>query len=68
MRYLRITMIAVMLAAASIGIGVAAVNRSSAETQERMFCQRCGDGICAKSCENERTCPQDCKPQTSRSR
>lgn len=24
-------------------------------------CQRCGDGYCAPSCENERTCPADCK-------
>ena len=23
-------------------------------------CQRCGDGYCAKSCENEKSCPQDC--------
>lgn len=28
-------------------------------------CQRCGDGYCARSCENERTCPADCAPQTS---
>jgi hypothetical protein len=24
-------------------------------------CQRCGDGYCAPSCENERTCPADCR-------
>ncbi len=23
-------------------------------------CQICGDGYCAKSCENQYTCPQDC--------
>lgn len=23
-------------------------------------CQRCGDGYCARSCENKYTCPQDC--------
>ena len=23
-------------------------------------CQRCGDGYCAKSCENAQTCAQDC--------
>ena len=23
-------------------------------------CQRCGDGYCAKSCENQYTCPRDC--------
>ncbi len=27
-------------------------------------CARCGDGYCARSCENERTCPADCAPQT----
>lgn len=26
-------------------------------------CQRCGDGYCARSCENELTCPADCAPQ-----
>lgn len=26
-------------------------------------CQRCGDGYCAKSCENEISCPADCAPQ-----
>ncbi len=28
-------------------------------------CQRCGDGYCARSCENEFSCPADCAPQTS---
>lgn len=28
-------------------------------------CQRCGDGYCAKSCENEFTCPADCAPKTA---
>ena len=23
-------------------------------------CAICGDGVCARSCENERTCPRDC--------
>jgi hypothetical protein len=63
MKYLRLTLIAVTFAAASIGLGVAAVDRS-AESQGRAACQRCGDGFCARSCENERTCPQDCAPQT----
>jgi hypothetical protein len=26
-------------------------------------CARCGDGYCARSCENEFTCPADCAPQ-----
>jgi hypothetical protein len=28
-------------------------------------CQRCGDGYCARSCENEYTCPRDCKATSS---
>ena len=63
MKYLRLTLIAVALAAASIGLGVA--NTSSPELQEAARCQRCGDGFCAKSCENAQTCPQDCAPQPS---
>lgn len=66
MKYLRITLIAVTIAVASIGFGVAAVNNGGAESDGRAACQRCGDGFCARSCENERTCPQDCAPQTSR--
>jgi hypothetical protein len=23
-------------------------------------CARCGDGVCAKSCENQYSCPRDC--------
>ena len=23
-------------------------------------CARCGDGVCAKSCESKYSCPQDC--------
>lgn len=30
-------------------------------------CQKCGDGYCARSCENEFTCPADCAPQTTAS-
>ena len=66
MKYLRITLIGVTLAMASIGFGVAAVDRSSAESQGRASCQICGDGFCAPKCENARTCPQDCAPQPSR--
>lgn len=61
MKYVRITMIAVALAAASVGVGVAAFD-NSAESKGTSFCQRCGDGYCAKSCENAQTCPQDCAP------
>ena len=60
MKYLRATAIAVALAVVSIGFGVAsAVNNSNSE-QGASFCARCGDGVCAKSCENAQTCPRDC--------
>ena len=61
MKYLRATAIAVALAAVSIGLGaVSAVDNSS--ERGTSFCQRCGDGYCAKSCENAQTCPRDCAP------
>jgi hypothetical protein len=65
MKYIRITLIGLALA---VSIGAAsAIDKSRAEdSHERTSCQRCGDGICARSCENERTCPQDCAPQPSR--
>jgi len=62
MKYLRVTMIALALAAASVGFGVAAIDKTSAESQGRTSCQICGDGYCAKSCENAQTCPRDCAP------
>lgn len=66
MKYLRLTLIAVVLAAgASVGLGVA--DTSGPDSQEAARCQRCGDGFCAKSCENAQTCPQDCAPQPSAS-
>lgn len=30
------------------------------EAQIQLACARCGDGVCARSCENERSCPRDC--------
>lgn len=60
MRYLRLTLIAVALAATSIGLGVANTNKATPESTEATRCARCGDGVCAKSCENALSCPQDC--------
>lgn len=59
MKYLRASLIAVALAA--IGFGAATAIDNSIE-QKAAACQRCGDGYCAKSCENAQTCPQDCAP------
>lgn len=59
MKYFRITLIGLALAV-SIGLGAAnAINTSRAENGTS-FCARCGDGVCAKSCENAQTCPRDC--------
>ena len=59
MKYFRITLIGLALAV-SIGLGAAnAIDTSRAE-DGRSFCARCGDGVCAKSCENAQTCPRDC--------
>ena len=65
MKYLRATMIAMAIAVVSIGFGVASAVDNSGEQQEPAACQKCGDGYCARSCENERTCPQDCGPSTA---
>lgn len=40
----------------------AAAEQPAAVTANR--CQRCGDGYCARSCENELTCPADCGATT----
>lgn len=67
MKRLRATLIAAALCAASIGIsfygsfGAAITKDNSGHEQTQMTaCARCGDGVCARSCENERTCPADC--------
>ena len=59
MRYLGATAIAIALAALSIGFGAASAVNNNSE-QGASFCARCGDGVCAKSCENAQTCPRDC--------
>ena len=53
-----------------VALPVVAAEPSTAEpsndkTAAASACQRCGDGYCARSCENERTCPADCAPQTA---
>lgn len=67
MKYFRKTLIGIALVA-FMGLGAAyGVNQNRAgEPQDKSFCQICGDGFCARSCENERTCPRDCAPQPSR--
>jgi hypothetical protein len=68
MKRLRATLIALAICAASVGIsvygsfGVASTkdNNGSEQAQVTTACARCGDGVCAKSCENATTCPRDC--------
>ena len=67
MKYFRLTLIGLALAV-SVGLGAANFVYTSRAEDGRTACQRCGDGFCARSCENERTCPQDCAPQPSGSR
>ena len=59
MKYFRITLLGMALAV-SIGLGVANSIDTSRAEDGRSFCARCGDGVCAKSCENAQTCPRDC--------
>lgn len=61
MKYLRVTAIAVALAAVSIGFGAASAVDNNSE-RGASACQICGDGFCARSCENAQTCPRDCAP------
>ena len=61
MKYFRITLIGLALAV-SIGLGAANAIDTNRAQPGPAFCQRCGDGYCAKSCENATTCPQDCGP------
>ena len=68
MKYLRATLIAVALAVVSIGFGAASeLGISRGESQRgAVSCQRCGDGYCARSCENAQTCPADCAGGTTK--
>lgn len=59
MKYVRVVAVAIALAAVSIGFGAASAVDTNSE-QGASFCARCGDGVCAKSCENAQTCPRDC--------
>ena len=61
MKYLRATLLAVVLAVVSIVGAAGAVEKSRGGPEQRdASCQRCGDGYCARSCENAQTCPADC--------
>ncbi len=73
MKVRRMLLIAVAAGAVAIGsitFGLsgragAGANACGTQTQTAAACARCGDGVCARSCENERSCPADCKAVVS---
>ena len=72
MKFFRASLLAIALAAVSIGIGYTQFGsaRTIDEPETPAACARCGDGQCQRSCgENEKSCPKDCGgggvPQTS---
>ncbi len=73
MKHLRAKLTAVAICGAAIGFGLyghsgAANNRDTRggqQTEVAAACARCGDGVCARSCENATTCPRDCGGTTS---
>jgi hypothetical protein len=62
-RSLRMLFSAALFLILFVPLATAAQAESSAAKgrTEVASCQRCGDGYCAPSCENERTCPADCR-------
>lgn len=63
MKFLRASLIAIAFSAVSIGFGYAhfgVANAVDNQPQKAAACARCGDGVCARSCENAQSCPQDC--------
>ena len=55
----------IVAAALAIVFGVIAFGMLAGGETTAGACQRCGDGYCAKSCENKYTCPQDCGGSTA---
>jgi hypothetical protein len=60
---LRMLFSAVLFAVVLVPLATADGPQTTAEKDRvaAASCQRCGDGYCAPSCENERTCPADCR-------
>ncbi len=55
-----VAVLAIAFGAASLGlVGFGGVGEPTAGA-----CARCGDGVCARSCENATTCPRDCGATT----
>ena len=58
MRLRRILMI--FVAVLVIAFGALSFGMLAGSERTVGACQRCGDGYCARSCENATTCPRDC--------
>jgi hypothetical protein len=52
--------VAAVLAIAFGAISFGLVRLAGGGEPTAAACAICGDGVCARSCENERTCPRDC--------
>lgn len=57
-RMLLIAAAAAAVAFGSVSLGLPGLAEVGCTTAGA--CARCGDGVCAKSCENATTCPRDC--------
>jgi len=68
MKTLKVKLAAAAICAVSIGFGFYGYSRTAnasdtsgvQQTEKAAACARCGDGVCARSCENATTCPRDC--------
>lgn len=68
MKFVRASLIAIAFSAISIGFGYAQFGVArTVDNKEAAACARCGDGVCAKSCETAASCPRDCGGVPSKS-
>ena len=58
-RTLLIVAALIAIAFGSVSLGLSGRSDVGVE-RTAAACAICGDGVCAKSCENKYTCPQDC--------
>lgn len=57
-RMLLIAAAAIAIAFGSVSLGLPGVSEVGCTTAGA--CARCGDGVCARSCESATSCPKDC--------
>jgi hypothetical protein len=57
---------ALLIAAAAGAVALGSISLSlsgfvgGGKTEAAASCARCGDGVCARSCETAASCPRDC--------